>query len=257
MTAETQETEPPQRRRVCEHGVPLGAPCDDPTCYNHSDHRCTTMPCRTVGCENSRPVPLEPNEAFELGLREARAAERDNPNPADYPPEAVSIWEETQRLAARESNSSAMPGAMLGRDEDGRVGYMTEPWEHRQPQATPDLHHDQPIVLGSGDSARLMFQQATPMHTSGAMYRKKTPRSRVHLKTEREAAEEIAERDAAARGQLAVLSPVERELVEREARGEKRAAIARAMGLTERQVKRGLEKARAKVRATRPSKAAS
>jgi len=257
MTAEPQQPAPlPARRRTCEHGVALGA-CDIPSCLDYAGHVCRTMPCQTVGCVNSRPVPLPPELAFKEKLREAHEAERDNPNPADFPPEAVTIWEETQRLAARESNSSAMPGAMFFRDENDNPVGTTEPWEFRPPQAHPDLHHDEPIVLGTGDGARLLWRQATPMHTGGARYRKKTPRSRARMKTEREAAEEIAEREAAARDQLAVLTDIERQLVEREARGEKRAAIARAMGLTERQVKRGLERARAKVRASRTTKAAS
>lgn len=238
MTDVTPATERPPRQRVCEHGVPLGAPCDDPACYNHSDHVCTTIPCKTVGCPNSRPAPLEPNEAFELGLREVRAAERDSPNPADYPPEAVSVWERMQSLAARESNSSAMRGAMLGRDEDGRVAYMTEPWEHRQPQATPDLHHDQPIVLGSGDSARLMFQQATPMHVGGSIYRTKAPRSRVKSMSEREAAEVIKALDRAG------VSSLTQMVLSLDAEGYSNAEIAERCRITIDGVKSRLKKAR-------------
>ncbi len=247
MIDEAETTEKPARRRHCEHGAPLGA-CDVEDCPDRALHRCLTNPCLVVGCENSRPAPLPPEEAFELGLRQVRAEERANPNPADFPPDAVTAWEETQRLAARESSSSALPGALVGFDENGRVAGKTEPWEFRPPQAHADLHHDEAMVLGTGSGARLFWRQSTPMHTSGARYTKKSPRSRVHLITETEAAEEIAERERAAHGQLSVLSTVEREILDRDARGESRSKIAWALKLTERQVKRHLEKARAKVR---------
>ncbi len=257
MTDEAETTEKPARRRHCEHGNPLGA-CDVEECPDRALHRCLTIPCRVVGCENSRPAPVHPNEAFDLGLRQVRAEERANPNPADFPSDAVTVWEETQRLAARESSSSALPGALLGRNEEGNVEGRTEPWHHREPRVKPDLHHNIPIVFGSGDSKYVMWQQQTPIHAGGGFVLP-THRTRLRPKTERQAAEEIRqqeERRELAAQQLAVVTGTDRDILERDARGEHNDEIAAALGLTPRAVKRRLEKARAKVRVHATSKRA-
>jgi DNA-binding CsgD family transcriptional regulator len=152
--------------------------------------------------------------------------------------EADVLLLDRQRLAARESSSSAMPGSLLGRDEDGRVGYETEPWNHRQPQAYPDLHHDQPIVFGTGDTAKVMWQQATPMHTSGARYRARAPYSRVKRLTEREAHEINRQLDRAG------ITDVTHQALLLDAEGYTNREIAERLGLTLDSVKSRLKKAK-------------
>jgi hypothetical protein len=240
MTDEAETTEKPARRRHCEHGNPLGA-CDVEECPDRALHRCLTTPCLVVGCENSRPAPLPPEEAFEMGLRQVRAEERASPNPADFPPEAVTVWEETQRLAARESSSSALPGALLNRNEEGNVEGRTEPWHHREPRVKPDLHHNVPIVFGTGDAKYVMWQQQTPIHAGGGFVLP-THRTRLKPMTERRA------REMSERIEKAGVTDVTQEVLAFDAAGFTNAEIAARLKLTVDGVKSRLKKARARLK---------
>lgn len=91
-------------------------------------------------------------------------------NPEPFAPEAVATWEKMQNEAARRDMVGAVRVNVVGVDESGRKPKGAEDWYYREPRATPDEHHDQAIVVGHGDSARLMWQQATPIHARNAPF---------------------------------------------------------------------------------------
>lgn len=60
------------------------------------------------------------------------------------------------------------PRALIGTRPDGTVAPGAYDSFYRPPRETPDDHHELPIVIGQGDAARLMWQQAPPVHVRGA-----------------------------------------------------------------------------------------
>ncbi len=173
-------------RDRCDH-APAGA-CDDPTCGYYAGHRCLSYPCRTVGCEHSRPAPGDPDAALVAALS---APVLPDPNPADYDPAAVRAWEETQRLAGRDNASGDLTRGrgFVGQNERGGVNTGSSSWEYLR-------------VVGHKDGVAV--RQDQPVFVKGAVY----PSAPQEARARRERTEAEAQRMNEARDREAEARPL-------------------------------------------------
>jgi DNA-binding CsgD family transcriptional regulator len=121
-------------------------------------------------------------------------------------------------------------------DEEGAVG-----WAFRPPVSTPDLHHDQVIVMDQGRVA--MFQQATPVHVRGSRYNTANVRTVPREVSDMEAARILAKQAADA---LAGLTDKQADVVRLRADGKSIPEVAGELGLTVNAVRERLRAVKAR-----------
>ena len=124
---------------ICPHGIPDGAPCDAPDCYNH----------------RANPLPTDARVPVRLGDWTAQQLTRSDPpapNPANHAPEAVETWRATQALGERDNASGDMTRGrgFIGVREDGRTAHGSNGWNWLRKIGTADgkpVRQDPPVFV--------------------------------------------------------------------------------------------------------------
>ena len=157
-------------RQTCDHGVPLGAPCDDATCYNHQSPRPAVAP--------------QPRRDPDADLVDGLSARSVRIDPSRFDPDAVRTWTTVeaynQTLVDSSGDLTHGKGA-IGKAPDGeRLPVGSSSWEYLR-------------VVGYQDGVPV--RQDQPVFVKGAVY----PGAAVEAKARRERTETEAQRIIAQR----------------------------------------------------------